>query len=207
MTQCTYEIEFGIWWPASTRQAAIDIRHVLNQLPNLRYAVGLCKKRRVVVQAGGHAGLFPRELAKLFDRVYTFEPNPASWMALVRNTEDLTNVRRYNGALASVAGTKLQIRLTDNAAATRIDPNGTLTVDAYSIDGMSLKTVDLIVLDVEGYEDEVLQGAKATIARNRPIIQVELLVRSRDAIIARLTKYGYVFDRMVGKDAVFRHGA
>lgn len=42
-----------------------------------------------------------------------------------------------------------------------------------TIDGLGLPRVDLIKIDVEGMEPDVLQGARGTIRRNRPVIIAE----------------------------------
>ena len=42
-----------------------------------------------------------------------------------------------------------------------------------TLDSLDLSRLDLIKIDVEGMELEVLQGAKATLERFRPIIIVE----------------------------------
>ena len=42
-----------------------------------------------------------------------------------------------------------------------------------TLDSFAFDSVDIIKIDAEGYELPVLQGAKETISRNRPWIQVE----------------------------------
>ena len=44
--------------------------------------------KRVVVQAGGNCGLYPKQYGKLFDTVYTFEPDWLNFYCLVRNCPD-----------------------------------------------------------------------------------------------------------------------
>lgn len=48
-----------------------------------------------------------------------------------------------------------------------------VTVPQYTLDSFNFKEVDIIKIDVEGYELLVLEGADQTIANNRPIIQIE----------------------------------
>ncbi len=65
------------------------------------------------------------------------------------------------------------------------------TVRMMTIDSLNLARLDLIKIDVEGMELEVLEGAKATIERFLPIVIVEQLKSSKEAIAAVLASYGY----------------
>ena len=65
------------------------------------------------------------------------------------------------------------------------------TIRLMTINSLNLSRLDLIKIDVERMELEVLQGAKATIERFRPIIIVEQLKASKDEITAVLASYGY----------------
>jgi FkbM family methyltransferase len=64
-------------------------------------------------------------------------------------------------------------------------------IRSLAIDSLDLARVDLIKIDVEGMEPEVLEGARQTIGRCRPIILVEHLKAGRDTLIAALTRLGY----------------
>jgi len=86
-----------------------------------------------------------------------------------------------------------------------------LTVLMTSVDALNLTDLDLLQLDIEGYEWHALMGARETIARCRPVIQVEL----REALLNRyghpeadvrgvLTELGYKeVSRQQGSDVVF----
>ncbi len=65
------------------------------------------------------------------------------------------------------------------------------TIRLMTIDSLNLSRLDLIKIDVERMELDVLQGAKATIERFRPILIVEQLKASKDEITAVLASYGY----------------
>jgi hypothetical protein len=53
--------------------------------------------------------------------------------------------------------------------------NRTYDVEIRTLDDFGLMNVRFIKADVEGSEREVLDGARATLARDRPIILLELL--------------------------------
>jgi hypothetical protein len=48
-----------------------------------------------------------------------------------------------------------------------------VTVSQLTLDSYGFTDVDIIKIDVEGYELQVLEGAVQTIANNRPIVQIE----------------------------------
>ena len=68
---------------------------------------------------------------------------------------------------------------------------GLATIRMMTINSLNLSRLDLIKIDVERMELEVLQGAKVTIERFRPIIIVEQLKASKQEIAAVLASYGY----------------
>jgi hypothetical protein len=58
--------------------------------------------------------------------------------------------------------------------------NKTFDVEIRTLDDFGLMNVSFVKADVEGSEREVLDGARATIARDRPIILLELLSGTHD---------------------------
>lgn len=65
------------------------------------------------------------------------------------------------------------------------------TVRMMTVDSLNLSRLDLIKIDVERMELEVLQGAKATLERFRPIVIVEQVKAPKEEIAAVLASYGY----------------
>jgi FkbM family methyltransferase len=72
------------------------------------------------------------------------------------------------------------------------DPDGGERVEVAAIDDLALDACRLIKADVEGMEAEVLEGARATIARLRPLLYLEndRADRSR-ALITAVQSLGY----------------
>ena len=131
------------------------------------------KGRRICIQAGGCLGIWPLRLSQLFDRVITFEPEPTNYYCLQMNTAHLSNVEAHNAALGQRSGGSVHMKLTDigNSGAHYAVPGGDIPV--VCIDDLDLDDVDLIYLDVEGYESQALRGAINTIKRCTPVIGVE----------------------------------
>lgn len=156
--------------------------------------VKLCKYRRVVIQAGGNQGLYPKMYSKFFDTVYTFEPDIVSYNILKQNINE-NNVIHSNKGLSSTTGTAhLLITTARNNNGTHkivnIEDNyresDTVTIETVTIDSLNLDIVDLIHLDVEGHENFVLDGAMDTISRCRPVI-----ISETNSPQSYLEKFGY----------------
>lgn len=65
------------------------------------------------------------------------------------------------------------------------------SVPMTSIDALALPRVDLIKLDVEGYEADVLRGARHTLETQKPIMIVEIIKSDRTGIEATFASHGY----------------
>jgi FkbM family methyltransferase len=74
-------------------------------------------------------------------------------------------------------------------------------VPVWTIDGLGLDDLTAIKIDAEGYEIEVLHGARFSIQRCRPIISCECEERHREGV----TWYIPGFMRALGYDAWFYH--
>lgn len=75
-------------------------------------------------------------------------------------------------------------------------------VPVCTVDGLNLDDVTAIKIDAEGYEIEVLHGARHTIERCHPIISCELEERHREGV----TWYVPGFMRGLGYDGWFYNG-
>lgn len=134
--------------------------------------------------------------------VHSFEPHDIAYKCLEHNMKAYNNVATYNLALGSKEGTGSTVRLPNLGASRNIlDVDGTVSI--WTLDKVCryFDKVDFIKLDVEGSEPEVLDGAKETINRFRPIMlievnkaQLEVRGMQRSEIYNRLNdlKYTYV---------------
>lgn len=165
------------------------------------------KHRRSVVQAGGHIGVFPRELSAMFKCVYTFEPEHENFQCLVRNA-GAPNVFPQRAALGATNGGRkltVQPRNTGGHQITH-DPGD---IPMLRIDDLGLTDCDLLLLDLEGYEFFALLGATQTIMRTRPLIIVEQNKKSRGqgfqpgAIELLLNSLDYRVRTTLGENIIF----
>lgn len=143
-----------------------------------------------IVHAGTFFGDFlPALAAGCSDRarVWAFEPNPESFRcaSITIALNNLRNVKLANAGLGAEESQQ-RVQIADESGrslggGSRIIPaadasGGTEAVDIVTVDGAvpADRTVSVIQLDVEGYEQQALIGARRTIERCRPIIILEV---------------------------------
>jgi len=163
----------------------VGLRYAMRDLDVLDRVVMLTPARRVAVQAGGHLGVWPKFLAQAFEAVYTFEPDPESFLFLTLNAPE-RNVFRYQAALgAGPAFVSLSHERRDgshwpsHSGLTHVAGAG--TIPTLRIDDFQFPVCDLVYLDLEGGELAALRGGVNTITRCRPILAIEIN-KSLDAV-------------------------
>lgn len=193
----------GWWFPAYDAADAPRLGpYIRRNLSDITIAADMCKQRKLCVQAGGHVGMWPKRLAEIFKTVITFEAQPAAFAAMTRNIGDIDNIELHSQALGGSVGGAM-MRIGPDSGTWRIDPNGTVPVDVVTIDSLNLSVCDAIYLDIEGAEAATLQGAAETIAKFKPMLHVEILPRSHQAIRQAMNGLGYRFVRSVHKDSIY----
>lgn len=163
----------------------------------------ICQRRGVVVQAGGNWGCWPVNLAKMFDVVYTFEPDFECFTCLTANTSHLPNVVRIQAALGNKRALVDLWRDVDTTGNQKVEGKG--IYPTLLIDDLGLETCDLIYLDIEGMEYDALVGGIKTIDRCRPIVIYEgrkKFVNEVRKAEAFLEQRKYVMHSIIGADAV-----
>lgn len=154
-------------WPSYTTPN--EKPYALNHVKMLEVTLDFCKQFRTAVQAGGSIGYWPARMAEKFERVITFEPEKEMFKCLKKNLAGYENVEVRNEAL-DVENRKCGLERS-GFGSHYILPGDDIT--AVRLDDLAIKDVDLIQLDIEGYECNALEGAEQTVDLYRPIIQVE----------------------------------
>lgn len=128
-----------------------------------------------VIMAGAHAGFYVKQYAQRFKLVYAIEPEPTNFFCLVQNVEE-SNVIKLQAALSdSVTMQQIGTLYADNSGGCSVGTIG-LPCVTLSIDSLiSKEPLNLIHLDVEGFEIFALKGGINTIMRDRPVIALETL--------------------------------
>ena len=158
--------EHTIDWPFT--HGSIDVDSALTMMePRL-------KGKRTCIQAGGAIGIWPLRLAQYFENVYTFEPEPTNYECLIQNTAGVENITCEQAALGDSTDPihmALDSKMQGHCGAWQVRKDGTIPM--IKIDDLNVQNVDLIYLDIEGYEYYALQGAAETIQRDKPVIGLE----------------------------------
>lgn len=182
---------------------ARSIRRWRRGEPELHLLEGLVDPHRTAVDVGANKGTYTWFLSRLCRHVYAYEPNPAMRWMLTRCTPG--NVTVFPRALSDQAGEAvLRIpqrhgRFANNIGTLRpvLDDAAyePVPVTTTRLDDDGLGDVGFLKIDVEGHEREVLRGARELIARDRPVLLVEIIAehndRPVDDTIAFVERHGY----------------
>lgn len=198
----------GFIWPATDSECADA---VLRTVHDAEVGLAHVTNWRACVQAGGNCGVWPKYLSGRFETVYTFEPDWRNFQCLVVNCADLSNVHKFQAALGSdVVGRAGMSRDPSNVGAHYMDGHGDILI--MSLDHMALPPIGYLQLDIEGFEWLALSGAERLLARDRPVLQLELkglgekFGLSDDACREWLKERGYEPAATVNRDWIFKHG-
>jgi FkbM family methyltransferase len=133
-------------------------------------ALTLTRGRQTAIDVGAHVGSWTRQMAQKFDDVIAFEPHPENFKCLQENTRGL-DITRMNAALGNEEGECDMVQHNDNSGCWRVVRGAGVKV--VRLDAFRFKGVDLIKIDVEGFEGAVIQGATRTINECAPTIVFE----------------------------------
>ncbi len=154
--------------------------------PSYRTLFSLCSPTSHVLDIGANIGWTALRLAGIAreGRVIGFEPDPMNFDQCHSNVErnDLKNIQVYPLALGDRAGSaSMEVRTPSNRGGNRISPAGTepgKMVEVMRLDDFlsahPLDRVDLIKMDVEGFELHVLRGAEKTLRQFKPSLFIEV---------------------------------
>ena len=146
------------------------------QLPQYRRLVKHAKNRSLVLDVGAHCGIMTRRMARDFYHVVAFEP--VHYNLLKNNTEDLPNIEIHPVAATDRNTGAVPIMLNlENSGDCKIgvaEDAIRITVDQRTIDSFNIRGVGAIKMDIQGAELSALQGARKTIARDKPTLMLEI---------------------------------
>ena len=149
-----------------------------------RRSVAHVPKKRVAIDVGANIGLWAKPMSADFKTLHCFEPQSLARACLVRNVV-ANNVILYPYALGEKPGVvKLHIsRLALGGGMIKIIeevkkqleqiyPMLEETAEVRTLDSFQLKP-DYLKIDVQGFEPNVLLGAKQTLQKHKPVIICE----------------------------------
>ena len=159
------------------------------------------------VDIGSHMGTYAIILSKKCKTVWSFEPQQDIFECLSNGVRlnDCSNINCENVALGSTEDTKQIYHVSQDGGGSTLKSTvasqqhiiGEASVITKTLDSYNLTNVDFIKIDVEGYELEVLKGAKLTLEQNKfpPFIfeawQDEWYRTEREALLSYVREMGY----------------
>lgn len=172
------------------------------------------------IDIGAHIGLHTICMAACVQKhgaIYAFEPQKKLFRELIMNVElnNITNVQAFRFALGNEDKTAYiggPSHLNEGGRGIVFTGCSDDEVLLTKLDNFNLNDVSVIKIDVEGFEDAVLDGGRETILRNQPIILIEIMgghdhdtaskeLRDKiSATIIKLKNLGYIVKRISNCD-------
>jgi len=149
----------------------------------LRLLPGLVDPDRLAIDIGANRGIWAHEMASLCPAVWAFEPNPKLFNFLHRAARP--SVTCHAIALSDSEGeAELMVpgagkRFSNQGASLNPDKiagaaHMRVPVRTAPLDALDPPPVGFMKIDVEGHEHAVLEGARGVIARDRPVMIIEI---------------------------------
>ena len=172
-----------------------------------------------IVDIGAQTGLYTLYSKFLPKAVFhAFEPFKKSYDLLNENIElnSITNVKTYNTALSNTEGVAtLNTCKSHNGFHTmgsnplRFKDVESIDVKQTTLDSLNIP-VDFIKIDTEGWEYNILMGARETIKKHHPVIQMEWNVTNmaqcgitQTQVFNLMKELNYHNIELCGEDATF----
>ena len=163
-------------------------------------ALEYVKQWRVCLDIGSNIGQWTRPLSKKFESVVCFEPNPNFRECFEKNIQEKNVLLWPYG-------------LSDKEHKAKQDFNSTVLqqedgdIDCRTLDSFGLTNVDFVKIDVDGFEIPLLNGARETLSKNDPVINIEMKRDKRTDIVVKcesiLKDLGYKFQKRTKSDEVW----
>jgi FkbM family methyltransferase len=174
----------GLFAPVRRAAYAAHMRYkVAFDEAELRLVPRLCPRDRAFLDVGANHGIYSWVAARVASRVIAVEPNPevAADLArvLVGRIEVIAAALSDRTGIVTLRipvhdGRPLTSRATLDATAHGAGEHTAVEVPCHRLDDLELPPLGMIKIDVEGHEHEVLAGGFATLARDRPVLLVEI---------------------------------
>ena len=208
----------GLWFPDYDTHFPRMLEKSLKNDGVIRYqwrarelAVETCDQHRVCIDIGANVGLWSCDLVETFEQVIAFEPVEEFRKCFEQNVKK-SNYVMHPVALGREESFINMNIVEGNTGHSHIDTStyGSGTIPLKTLDSFNFDRVDMIKIDVEGFEEEILIGAEQTILRNHPILAIEQQKHEyKDAItelpsVRMLEAWGYKVVGQVKKDWVMK---
>jgi FkbM family methyltransferase len=186
--------------------AALYYRHKIakesrRREPELARLRDIVPARGTAIDVGANRGIYSYALSKVVDRVEAFEPNP--FLARFMRRKLGSRVRVHELALSGFEGrakfyvpqdergVDIHIMGHLKAGDREVRPEELSTeveseVRVARLDSFAFDDVVFVKIDAEGSDMAVIEGARQTLARHRPVMLIELLAGHHEGLETKL---------------------
>ena len=123
------------------------------------------------VDVGSHVGFWSKDFTELFEYTYAFDPIPQVRECYVKNITN-SNYTLYPYGLGKEEKKISVLYSPKETGNTHASEKGNLDVEIKTLDSFNLDNIDYIKIDAEGYEIEVVEGAKNLIEKCKLFIHI-----------------------------------
>lgn len=183
-----WDINYHRWLHPLQGDWEIDYLFTEEILTNLSQII---TKGSTVIDIGAQTGNMAVAYSLFADKVIAFEPNPATFEVLEKNSQLNPNITPYNYAISDEEG-PLEFHYSDygfcnGGFATRTEQGIGVTghrvpIDVYAINlekflqenGIETNKISLIKIDAEGHDKDILKTLTNTISKHKPVLITEI---------------------------------
>lgn len=181
--------------PVRLRGPVQKVWRKLRMDPELRIASRLCQRDKLALDIGASTGDYSEAMIPYAAGCIAFEANPNK-TAILNQRFANTSVTVFGFAL-SEKDEEIELRIPVQENGSQISSLATIerdnslsglsttstTIQCRRLDGLALKSVGFMKIDVEGHEISVLKGAIELIDRDHPHVLIEIEERHKPGAI------------------------
>jgi FkbM family methyltransferase len=170
-------------WQGTWEVESLFTEEILNNLSKI------IKPNSTVIDIGAHTGNMSTAYSLFASKVFAFEPNPATFEVLEKNSQLNPKIQPFNCAVSDEEGA-LEFHYSDfgfcnGGFATRTDFGVGVTghkvpIDVYAVnlekflEDKEIGEVSLIKIDAEGHDKDILKTLTNIITKHKPILITEI---------------------------------
>ena len=132
------------------------------------------------IDGGGYVGDTASEVIANypdFKKIYLIEPIAENLRIAKRDLAEYENIEFLN---CGVSNKKETLHFNEEKSFSSIYGKGTQSVEVDTIDNLIKERIDFIKLDIEGAEQDAIDGAKETILKYKPILAICIYHKAED---------------------------
>ena len=182
------EISYHRWLHPYQGDWEVDYLFTDEILSNLKKII---RPNSTVIDIGAQTGNMSVAYSLFADKVYSFEPNPATFEVLEKNSLVNTNIIPFNFAVTDEVG-PLTFHYSDHGFcnggfATRthrgvgvtghvipIDVYGINLVEFIDEENIDIENLSLVKIDAEGHDKEIIKTIRPILESHRPVLITEI---------------------------------